>query len=52
MLAVVNWLVGWWQTNDDLADRLNEQATVLLSGCLTEASPAPRTGRRQTHRGR
>jgi AcrR family transcriptional regulator len=52
MLAVVNWLVGWWQTNDDLADRLNEQATVLLSGCLTEHSPARGTRRRQTQRSR
>lgn len=35
MLATVNWLVGWWGESGDLADRLDEQATVLLSGCLT-----------------
>jgi AcrR family transcriptional regulator len=41
MLATINWLVGWWDTRDDLADRLHEQGTVLLSGCLT---PAPDPG--------
>jgi AcrR family transcriptional regulator len=46
MLATVNWLVSWWNTNDDLADRLDEQATVLLSGCLTPKAPARRYRRR------
>jgi AcrR family transcriptional regulator len=52
MLAVVNWLVGWWETKDDLADRLNEQATVLLGGCLAEASPERGDRRRRTRRRR
>jgi len=33
MLAIVNWLTGWWGERDDLAARLDEQAHVLLSGC-------------------
>jgi AcrR family transcriptional regulator len=38
MLATVNWLVGWWKNHDDLASRLDEQAHVLLSGCLSPAT--------------
>jgi AcrR family transcriptional regulator len=33
MLAVINWLVGWWGERDDLASRLQELGDVLLSGC-------------------
>ena len=35
MLAVINWLVGWWGERDDLAGRLQELGDVILSGCLT-----------------
>jgi hypothetical protein len=34
MLAVINWLVGWWGERDDLASRLKELGNVILSGCL------------------
>src|SRR5262245_54063659 len=40
MLTTGNWLVGWWGDRDELADRLDEQARVLLTGCRTEPPPA------------
>jgi AcrR family transcriptional regulator len=33
MLALVNWLVGWWGKRDDLTERLLEVGDVLLDGC-------------------
>lgn len=43
MLATVNWLVNWWNTNDDLTSTLEEQANVLLHGCVTQQhSPSSR----------
>lgn len=48
VLATVNWLLSWWETGDDLADRLDEQATVLLGGCLTGSTPPRRVRRGQT----
>ena len=37
MLAVANWLIGWWGKRDDLADRLDEIADTLLQGCAAPA---------------
>jgi AcrR family transcriptional regulator len=42
MLAVMNWLIGWWGERGDLGSRLEELGDVLLSGCLAE----PRRSRR------
>jgi len=39
MLTTANWLVGWWGDHDDFADRLDEQARVVLSGCLADRPP-------------
>ncbi|HYZ99722.1 MAG TPA: TetR/AcrR family transcriptional regulator [Acidimicrobiales bacterium] len=36
MLATANWLVGWWDEPGGLADRLDEQAAVILEGCLAD----------------
>ena len=33
MLAVANWLIGWWGKRDDLANRLDEIADTILHGC-------------------
>lgn len=52
MLATVNWLLSWWNTNEDLADVLNEQATVLLHGCVVQASGARRSPARSRPRER
>lgn len=35
MLVVINWLVGWWGTRGDLADRLAEQLSLLSRGWST-----------------
>lgn len=39
MLTTANWLVAWWGERDDLGDRLEEQARVLLTGCQTDRPP-------------
>ena len=39
MLTTANWLVAWWGDRDDLGDRLEEQARVLLTGCQTDRPP-------------